>query len=100
MQTDRATCSASLQALLGVRPVHVIDVAGAYVQLLRQRYESDPRFRRDRPFKEPTGLLSLPKLVQTLKAVPYSDAFRQVLSNPRCVNFSLPLCVCAVAVTQ
>jgi len=58
---------------------------GAYTVLLRQRYEMDPRYKPDRPFKEPEQLMPFAKLVQIFKQVPYTDAFRHVQQDAKCV---------------
>jgi len=66
---------------LGLKTLNVYDVVKAHIAVLRQKYEQHPRFRANKPFQDPTGII-LPKLIQTYAETPYTDAYRHVSANP------------------
>lgn len=54
--------SVALNAQLGCKLANVYDISSVYNTLLRQRYESDPRYTPKKPFKDPNTSYTLPKV--------------------------------------
>lgn len=98
----------ALNAQLGCKLANVYDISSVYNTLLRQRYESDPRYTPKKPFKDPNTSYTLPKvcaslvwgagceligvcvgdiqLVQGLCNIPYTDAYKLTAADPQYVS--------------